>query len=72
MNLLVDGRSIPVAQSGPNFLILKQATQISAGEAELIVSVNGEETKRRFWIDGPVDGTRVSASVPHSDPTLAS
>ena len=63
MTLLADGRSIRVAQSGPDFLILSEATKIPAGEAELIVSVNGNESKRRFSIKESVDGVRVSGET---------
>lgn len=50
MELLTDGRSFAVAQSAPNYLILVEPAQIPAGDAELIVTVDGESTKFEFAI----------------------
>jgi hypothetical protein len=61
MKLVTDGQTIRVAQSGPDFLILNEPATIPAGEAELIVTVEGEDTKRPFLIAEPVDGVRVKA-----------
>lgn len=62
MRLIANGETHRVSQSGPDFLILTEPAQLPAGKAELIVTVDGEETKRRFQIAEPVDGLRVIAS----------
>lgn len=72
MQLLTNGQTIDVAQSGPDFLLLAHAAQIPAGEAELIVTVNGTETKRRFLISEPADGIRVNGrEIAAAHPALA-
>lgn len=63
MKLRVAGETFKVSQSGPDFLILTEPAQLPVGEAELIVAVDGDETKRRFQIAEPVNGLRVKAGA---------
>ncbi len=59
MALLADGEKLTVAKSGPDYLILTEPAQVSAGEAELTVTVDGENDTFKFGIVGPVNGRRV-------------
>jgi hypothetical protein len=51
MRLLVDGNSIPVAQMGPDFLILKEAIDHPPGNARIILQV--DESKREWDVRLP-------------------
>lgn len=71
MRLIAQGETHRVAQSGPDFLILAEPAQLPVGVAELIVTVEGEETKRRFQIAKPVKGLRVIAKPLEDSSALA-
>jgi hypothetical protein len=57
IQLCVNGHVLPVAQLGPDFLILKDVVQYPPAEAELFMSIDGAESR---WpvrlIDGIVAG----------------
>jgi hypothetical protein len=38
----------PVSQVAPNFIIFSRPTDLSAGDATLVIDVEGEVTKRRI------------------------
>lgn len=59
MELISGDRHLSVAKSATDYLILEEPTQLSPGEAELIVTVDDEPTKFHFTIVEPVDGVRV-------------
>lgn len=56
LDLLVDGRVIPVAKAGPNYAILREGTEIPAGAAaELVMIVDGREHRWEvILVDGAV------------------
>jgi hypothetical protein len=41
--LLVDGRRLPVAQVGKDFLILRDPVDVPSGYAELSITIDGNE-----------------------------
>jgi len=59
IQLCVNGRILPVAQLGPDFLVLKDTLSHPATEAEIAMWIDGHE---RRWqvrlIDGIVAGQR--------------
>ena len=48
MRLLIDGASLPIAQMGPDFLLLDKPIDSPPGEAILILSV--DEDERRWTV----------------------
>lgn len=57
MRLVVDGVDLPIAQLGPDFLILETPTDLSANEAEIVLQVDAN--KRRWSVTLP-DGLSAS------------
>jgi hypothetical protein len=55
MTLTAGEKEIAVAQLGPNFLIVAEPTSLLPTDAELVVTVDGDEDRRK--IDLP-DGIR--------------
>jgi hypothetical protein len=51
MHLEVGGVSLPIAQLGPDFLIMEQAAEYSATHAEIVLQV--DSTERRWKISLP-------------------
>jgi len=46
MQLLLEGTSVPIAQLGPDFVILERAIDHPSCNAELVLRVDGEEERR--------------------------
>ena len=46
MHLRLNGRDLPIAQLGPDFLILRQAVAHPPANAEIFMSIDGNE---RHW-----------------------
>ena len=61
MRLLLNGSSIPVAQMGPDFLILEAATEHPPGDAMLELCVDASE--RRWPVRLPHGISRASRTV---------
>lgn len=60
-DLIVNDRTIPVAQVAPDFLLLDTPTVIPAGPATLVIRVDGEEQRRSIEIvDGGTPTTRLT------------
>lgn len=51
MHLLVNGGSIPVAQMGPDFLILKEPSDHPPGQATMVLQV--DQSERRWPVRLP-------------------
>ena len=51
MKLLLNADSIPVAQMGPDFLLLDSATDHPPGEASLVLQV--DQSERRWKVNLP-------------------
>ncbi len=45
INLVLNGHALPVAQLGPDFLILDTPADIPAEVADIVMSVDGEEER---------------------------
>ncbi|SPE63078.1 hypothetical protein SBV1_950015 [Verrucomicrobia bacterium] len=45
MALLLNGRTLPVAQMGPDFLLLETPAEHPAGTAHVLLSVDGHEER---------------------------
>jgi hypothetical protein len=45
IQLRLDGRCLPVAQLGPDFLILRSPTDYPPSDAEIILSIDGDESR---------------------------
>jgi hypothetical protein len=59
MDLHVNGHVFGIGQMGPNFLILRDAAEQPPGEAELAMSVDGDEERWRVrLVDGICPGRR--------------
>jgi hypothetical protein len=67
MHLRLNGHVLPIAQLGPDFLILKTPIDHPPADAEIDMSIDGD---RRCWpvhlIDGLAVGTRESRIAPCS------
>lgn len=57
MRLVVDGVDLPIAQLGPDFLILETPSDLNAREAEIVLRVDVSE--RRWSVNLP-DGLRAT------------
>ena len=51
MHLEVGGIALPIAQLGPDFLIMEHATEYSATQAEIVLQV--DSTERRWPVSLP-------------------
>ncbi len=51
MCLIVDGESIPIAQMGPDFLLVDTASDHPPGEATIVLQV--DESERRWQVRLP-------------------
>lgn len=58
--LLPGGESLPVAQSGPDFLILKQPAVRPPSPAELVVDVDGSVSRYPCFLMNGISGARVA------------
>jgi hypothetical protein len=70
MQLLVDGNTIPVAQAGPDFVLLKTAFDHPSCKARFVIRVDEDE---RHWAVRLPDGISSSSnrvSVMRSSPTF--
>jgi hypothetical protein len=56
IQLFVNGQVFPVAQLGPDFLVLRESTNHPPAEAEISMSVDGRESR---WPVRLVDGIAV-------------
>lgn len=56
---LPGGEILPVAQSGPDFLILRQPVVRPPSEATLVVNVDGSITTYPSWLPYGIKGERV-------------
>lgn len=56
---LPGGEVLPVAQSGPDFLILRQPIVRPPSEATLVVNVDGSITTYPSWLPHGINGQRV-------------
>ena len=45
MRLLLNGRSLPIAQLGPDFLMLREPAEHLPSEAEITLAVDGQEER---------------------------
>ena len=59
LELLVNGRCVRLSQVGPDSLILAKPTEIPVGSAELVVTVDGHEHRRRIHLsEGASEASR--------------
>ena len=59
IQLCVNGHVLPVAQLGPDFLVLKNTVPHPPAEAEIFMSIDGAESRWRVrLVDGIVLGRR--------------
>jgi hypothetical protein len=59
IELCVNGHILPVSHLGPDFLVLKDTVEHPPAEAEMAMSIDGDES--RWWVrlvDGIVTGRR--------------
>lgn len=61
MRLLLDGRSLPVVQMGPDFLILQSATEHPPGDAMIELCIDASE--RRWQVRLPNGISSLSRTV---------
>jgi hypothetical protein len=47
MELRVNGKTLSIAQMGPDFLFVEPATDLPPGEATIVLSVDGKERRWR-------------------------
>jgi hypothetical protein len=55
IDLRVNGHDLPVAQLGPDFLVLRNPADYPPGDAEIAMSIDGQESR---WLVNLVDGIR--------------
>ena len=58
--LLPGGDSLPVAQSGPDFLILKQPAMRPPTPAELVIDVDGSVSRYPCFLADGINGVRIN------------
>lgn len=59
LRLRVNGCVFPLTHAGPDRVILQEPAPLPDGDAELIVTVDGQETRRRVNIEGRTLARRV-------------
>lgn len=57
MHLVIGAQHLPVAQVGPDFVILKKPIDFGPTQAELIVQIDGTEKRRKIFLP---QGSRVT------------
>jgi len=57
MSVVVNGRSIPIAQMGPDFLIIRERVEFPPSEGEITLRVDGHE---EHWAVKLPEGIRPS------------
>jgi hypothetical protein len=66
MELFLDGQVLPIAQFGPDFLILEKPADHSPTNGEILMSIDGHERRWTVYLpDGLVAGqlkTRIAPS----------
>jgi hypothetical protein len=50
MRLLVGGRSVPVVQLGPDFLLVGEPVDLPPGEASMVMQVDGSESQWKVFL----------------------
>ena len=50
IRLLLNGRSLPIAQLGPDFLILEQALEHPPSHAAISLVIDGHEDRLPVWL----------------------
>ncbi|MBI3407331.1 MAG: hypothetical protein HY040_03115 [Planctomycetes bacterium] len=50
MELRLNGHILPIAELGPNFLVLRTPIDHPAGDAEISLSIDGEEECWPVWL----------------------
>jgi hypothetical protein len=63
MLLHLDGRTLAIAQLGPDFLILKDQIEHPPAEAEIAVSIDGHERCWRVRLDEGIQAKRLKTPV---------
>jgi len=58
--VLPGGDSLPVAQSGPDFLILEQPENRPPTSAELVIEVDGSVSRYPCFLANGISGARVT------------
>ena len=64
MQLLVDAISIPIAQMGPDFVLLREPISLRPGQATLVLRVDHREKRWRIWLPIGVAGSKRVAIAP--------
>ncbi len=68
MRLLVNGSTLPIAQMGPDFLLLDAGSAHPPGEATVLLRVDASERRWEVWLpEGVAAGgaQRASIALPH-------
>ena len=66
MHLTVDGRSVPVAQLGPDFVIFAEPVDLPPVQGEMWLSVDGHQTSWR--VDLPQGASAETQKTPLGRP----
>lgn len=65
MELSVDGHVLSIGQLGPDFIILRNATDHPAAEAEIAMWIDGRERRWNVYLpDGISTGTPKTKIIP--------
>jgi hypothetical protein len=70
--LLVGASRYEVAQTGPDFIVLRQAVDIPAGEATLIIEVEGRESISTVMLTTGASRTSIKVAIQSLNPSLVS
>ena len=63
MTLRANGQDIPVAQMGPDFLILKQAARLPSGPASVCMMIDGTSEDIPLVLPNGIDGSSLVVPI---------
>lgn len=62
MTLLIDGQQLPVAQAGGDRIVLRQPASLPSPDAELVISIDGQEDRWRVALSPSEEPKRAYAA----------
>lgn len=67
MRLLLHGSSIPIAEMGPDFLVLESATEHPPSDATLELRIDASERRWKVRLPHGISGTSRTVTIAQAD-----
>jgi hypothetical protein len=65
MSLSVEGRVLPIAQLGPDFIILEKSADHPPAEAEIRLSIDGRERRWKVFLPDGLTAGKLEIRIRH-------